>query len=305
MARRRGLRPEDSLLIEPDGRARAQRWWTPPEPALSLAEGAYGVRGALAAAVETCTADGGTVSSDLSGGMDSTSLCFLAARGTARLVTLRWQGLDPGNDDAIWAGRATAELPGIEHVVPEFSRSPLWFSGLTDLRMTTEEPGAWVRDGARFRALAELMKSRGSRLHMFGGGGDELFTAFAPHLHDYVRSDPLAAFARIHAAAGLPAVAAVAGAARPRGPPHVRPVAGRLGRSPHPATAGALTARPPWPGAPSCACRRGRPPTRSTPSRACSARPPARWSPSLRSAASTRRSPTSRAAGAAPGRWIR
>ncbi|QLE73260.1 hypothetical protein FGW37_18205 [Streptomyces rectiverticillatus] len=251
----------DCLLIEADGRARTRRWWTPPEPVLSAAEGARGVRRALVAAVESCTAGGGTVSADLSGGMDSTGLCFLAARiGAAKLVTLRWEGADPGNDDGRRAAQAAAALPDARHVRPGRSGTPLWFSdpaeasdvlqpgagydmshpadgiggpahgfghpahginrpvhginrpvhglghpvhGLGDpphvMNRPADEPGAWVRDAARFAKLSALMTVRGSRLHMFGGGGDELFTAPAPHLHDLLRSRPLAAFAALAA----------------------------------------------------------------------------------------------------------
>ncbi|MGK5545964.1 asparagine synthase-related protein [Streptomyces sp. URMC 127] len=202
-----GLPAHDCLLIEPDGRARTQRWWSPPDPELTLVQGAPAVREALVAAVNACTAGGGTVSADLSGGLDSTSLCFLAAReqarrrpGGARLVTFRWQSLDPGNDDTAWAVRAGDMLPGVEHVTPSRDEWPLWYSGLTRLTagtVPTDEPGPWVRDSARIATTAQLMTGRGSRLHMMGGGGDELFTALPPHLHDYVRSHPLAAWARI------------------------------------------------------------------------------------------------------------
>ncbi|GHF48154.1 asparagine synthase [Streptomyces mashuensis] len=193
------LRPHDSLLIEADGRARTRRWWTPPEPALPAAEGVHGVRQALEAAVRTCTAGGGTISSDLSGGMDSTSLCFLAARdNAAHLVTLRWESRDPDNDDPAWAARATARLPRADHLVAGRQNAP-WYSGLAHATAaaTAAEPGAWVRDTRRLHLLARLMTDRGSRLHMMGGGGDELFLALPSHLHDYVRSHPFAALARL------------------------------------------------------------------------------------------------------------
>ncbi|UQI45802.1 asparagine synthase-related protein [Streptomyces sp. HU2014] len=204
-----GLRLHDCLLIEADGRARPRRWWTPPEAELTLSQGVPAVREALTTAVRACTAGGGTVSSDLSGGMDSTSLCFLTAHEQdrsrpekARLVTLRWRSLDPDNDDDAWAAHATAMLPGVGHVTPSPHEWPLWYSGLTDLTgstVPTDEPGPWVRDSARITTAARLMTARGSRLHMTGGGGDELFSALPPHLHDYVRSHPLAAFARLRA----------------------------------------------------------------------------------------------------------
>ncbi|GGR70416.1 asparagine synthase [Streptomyces aureoverticillatus] len=221
----RALRSYDCLLLDADGRARTWRWWTPPEPELGWREGVPAVRAALTAAVGARTAGGGTVSADLSGGLDSTSLCFLAAgaAGAAesaraagdptahaqapsrrsagtKLVTLRWQSLDPENDDAPWAARATAALPGIEHVTPTRAEWPLWYSDLTslvDAGVPTDEPGPWVRDSARMATLARLMTGRGSRLHMMGAGGDELFSTLPPHLHDYVRSRPLAAFTRI------------------------------------------------------------------------------------------------------------
>ncbi|MGH3324857.1 MAG: asparagine synthase-related protein, partial [Streptomyces sp.] len=69
------------LALEQDGTASRLRRWSPPEPELPLAEGASAVRDALSAAVNVRTAAGGTVSSDLSGGMDSTSVTFLAAHG--------------------------------------------------------------------------------------------------------------------------------------------------------------------------------------------------------------------------------
>ncbi|MER5301659.1 asparagine synthase-related protein [Streptomyces lasiicapitis] len=203
----RALRSYDSLLLDADGRARTRRWWTPPEPELGWREGVPAVRAALTAAVESCVTGRGTVSADLTGGMDSTSLCFLAAHqqersrpAGAKLVTMRWQSLDPENDDATWAARAQAHLPGIEHVVPAPGQWPHWYSDLTALTgaaVPTDEPGPWVRDGARMAALCRLMTGRGSRLHLMGAGGDELFSTFPAHLHDYVRRHPLAAYTRI------------------------------------------------------------------------------------------------------------
>ncbi|MFD3580283.1 asparagine synthase-related protein [Streptomyces sp. NPDC058644] len=203
----RALPSFDCLLLDADGRARTRRWWTPPEPQRAWQEGVPAVRAALTAAVGACTAGGGTVSADMSGGMDSTSLCFLAAREQersrppgAKLVTLRWQSLDPQNDDAAWAERAATHLPDSEHVTPARDQWPHWYSDLTALTedaVPTDEPGPWVRDGARIASLCRLMTDRGSRLHLMGGGADELFSTFPPHLHDYVRRHPLAAYARI------------------------------------------------------------------------------------------------------------
>ncbi|MEV7085333.1 asparagine synthase-related protein [Streptomyces sp. NPDC093085] len=189
-----GVRPDDCLILESDGTDRTARWWTPPEPAASLAEGAPLVGAALAAAVGACTAGGGTVSADLSGGLDSTSLCFLAARGPARLVTYTWQSMDPANDDEVWARRAARALSPSEQVSLGCDEVPAWFDGVCDTAgWATEEPGGWVRDRARLVDGLTRMAARGSRLHLCGGGGDELFTPVPSFLHDLVRSRPGAA----------------------------------------------------------------------------------------------------------------
>ncbi|RLU85838.1 asparagine synthase [Streptomyces griseocarneus] len=185
--------PDHCLVLEPDGRAAVRRWWTAPEPVVPLAEGAVALRQALSAAVDSCTTAGGTVSADLSGGLDSTSLCFLAERGPARLVTTYRQGADPVNSDVAWAERARAALPEAEHQCLPQDVGPLWFAGAVGPHPPLEEPGAWVRDADRLADLARRMAAAGSRLHLAGHGGDELFSVTPRYLHDLAREHPLKA----------------------------------------------------------------------------------------------------------------
>ncbi|MEV6154096.1 asparagine synthase-related protein [Nonomuraea sp. NPDC052129] len=193
------LPPDRTLLIEPTGMTGIRTWWHPPEPALPLAEGATALREALTGAVDACTADGGTISADLSGGIDSTSLCFLAARGRASLITVHCEGMDPGNDDPAWAFRAATGLPDATHHVIGSDELPLWFAGLTEPQPSMEEPSGWVRDAARLADLAWRLSTAGSRLHLMGVGGDELFSALPPYLHDLVRDRPFTAPAHLRA----------------------------------------------------------------------------------------------------------
>ncbi|MGY0057182.1 asparagine synthase-related protein [Streptomyces sp. LZ34] len=192
------VRPDEALVWERDGAQRTVRWWRPPEPELGLRTASEGVRAALVEAVATCTAGGGTVSSDLSGGLDSTSLCFLAAaRGEAELVTLRWEGVDAQNDDAFWARRAVAALPGATHLVVPERETPDWFAGVGGMRLATEEPVAWARDVVKQSDVLDRVGAHGSRLHLCGGGGDELFTPSPAHLTDLVWSHPLLVLRRL------------------------------------------------------------------------------------------------------------
>ncbi|TJZ44633.1 hypothetical protein FCH28_30480 [Streptomyces piniterrae] len=48
---------------------------------------------------------------DLSGGVDSTSLCFLAAEAGAEVVALTLKLSDPGNEDSAYARQVAAQLP--------------------------------------------------------------------------------------------------------------------------------------------------------------------------------------------------
>ncbi|RBQ18199.1 asparagine synthetase B family protein [Spongiactinospora rosea] len=201
-----GVPPDHCLILEPDGTATLRRWWSPPEPALPLDEGAEAVRDALVAAVGSCAKGGShygdTISADLSGGLDSTALCFLAGRGSARLVTMHRQGADTGpsgSGDTVWARRAAAALPNARHLTAGRDDVPPWFGGLTDPRQALEEPSGWVRDTARIAYVTDRLIAAGSYLHLTGVGGDELFSVQPSYLHDLVRRRPLTALAHLRA----------------------------------------------------------------------------------------------------------
>ncbi|WP_320783359.1 asparagine synthase-related protein [Streptomyces sp. CRN 30] len=227
--------PSDhALVLEPDGRPAEVRRWRAPDPEASLAEGAAAVRAALSDAVAARTAGGGTVSTDLSGGMDSTSLAFLAHSHSHShgpdLVTYRFAEGDAGNDDARYARLAAERLPRARHVVDRAGEGATMFAGLgpetaapasapvpgpapmsvsssssvsssvsvsVSVRADSE-PFGWVRSRARIERTARAMADAGSRTHLAGHGGDELFrTGSHTHLHDTVRRSPMAGLGRV------------------------------------------------------------------------------------------------------------
>ncbi|MGH8908665.1 MAG: asparagine synthase-related protein [Egibacteraceae bacterium] len=190
----RGVEPLPTgcyLEMDADGNSRTVRWWTPPEPETPLSVGAGLVRSALRDAVAARTQGRGTVSADLSGGMDSTSLCFLAVDSAARLVTTRWEAEDPGDDDRVWAERAAAAMPDAEHLVLSRQQAPTWFTDLTTPDADVEAPFAWIRTRARLAYQAQRIAGRGSTRHLTGHGGDEVFFGSPLHLHTLVRTHPL------------------------------------------------------------------------------------------------------------------
>jgi asparagine synthase (glutamine-hydrolysing) len=184
--------PEDALEVSADGhRARHTRWWTPPEPDVPLAAGAPKVRDALVDAVGARTRHGGVVSCDLSGGLDSTSVCFLADRSPARVVASTWPGRDPADTDLYWARQAARSLPGIEHVVWDPDTSPLVYTELLAVDDLLDEPTIGVMDRSRVLHHLPALAARGSRLHLTGIGGDHVAWCSEAYYHRLARTRPL------------------------------------------------------------------------------------------------------------------
>ncbi|MFG3256068.1 asparagine synthase-related protein [Streptomyces sp. NPDC048172] len=189
----RQVPPGWCLLMERDGTAHTKRWWQPPEPEVPLREGALAVREALTEAVYTrVRAAAPAVSTDQSGGVDSGTITHLAAHLAPGLLTVRRSQLDVGGDDAAWAAHLNGHLPDAEHLLLEYGHSPTFFAGLDkSARLTlSSEPPFWVRSGARLVDLAERVAARGSRLHLCGHGGDEVFHTATTCLHTLVRRHP-------------------------------------------------------------------------------------------------------------------
>jgi asparagine synthase (glutamine-hydrolysing) len=184
--------PQDAVIVAADGRSvRHTRWWTPPEPVRSLAEAAPVIRAALEEAVQARTRQGGVVSCDLSGGLDSTSVCFLADRSLARVVASTWPGRDPADTDLQWAQRAAEHLPDVEHVIWDPDASPLVYDDLLGIDDLLDEPTIGVMDRSRVLHHLPALAARGSRVHLTGIGGDHVAWCSEAYYHRLLRTRPL------------------------------------------------------------------------------------------------------------------
>lgn len=179
------------LRLDREG-ARPVRWWSPPDPDRPLAAAAAAIGTAVREAVAVRVAGRDVISADLSGGLDSTSICFLAAAATeGSLLTYHWAPMDQANDDDQWARRAAGQLPGhhrpisVRHV-PQFDAAP--DPATTDL----EGPPPFNRGRAHHAAVSRAAAQAGSHLHLIGLGGDDLFGAMPSFLWSLVRRHPLA-----------------------------------------------------------------------------------------------------------------
>ncbi|MEY8041886.1 lasso peptide isopeptide bond-forming cyclase [Saccharopolyspora cebuensis] len=193
--------PDHCVLWDRD-EEREARWWHAPPAELSLEQGAAVVREALTEVVRGRAPEEGRLSSDLSGGMDSTTVCFLAARDAPDLFSFRWGEAEAGNDDALYAAQAARELPGVEHLVLPQSELPEIFAD-PDVPVTEEEPYVMSRTIARTRHNARWLAQRGSRRHLAGHGGDEVFCPLPGYLHRLIRRHPLTAWRHLRGSVAL------------------------------------------------------------------------------------------------------
>ena len=195
----RGVAPDHYLRLDRTGTIGTVCWWHAPEPEQPLTLVAPMVRRALEEAVAARRPATGRLSGDLSGGFDSTSLCFLAAADTPDLLTFRWAEVEAGNDDAVYAGHAAAALKAAEHLVVPQAEMPGQYADPGQLG-DVEAPYRFGRTLARYRHNAALLTALGSRTHLAGHGGDELFDGGRPvYLHTLVRRHPFRAIARVRA----------------------------------------------------------------------------------------------------------
>jgi asparagine synthase (glutamine-hydrolysing) len=158
----------------------------------------------------------GRLGADLSGGMDSTSLCFLAAVHTPDLLTVRWAEADDTNDDALFAAQAARALDRAEHLVLPQAELPDVFAD-PHAPADPEGPYAFARTAARTRYTAAALAEHGAGLHLAGHGGDELFYGAPNYLHPLVRRHPVTALRHLRGYRAMhrwPLTAALGGLAR-------------------------------------------------------------------------------------------
>jgi asparagine synthase (glutamine-hydrolysing) len=202
--------PADQRLRMNGERADTVTWWRPPAAELPLAEGAPRLRAALDAAVGVRTATASGLSADLSGGMDSSSLCYLLAEQGAHFQAFVEQTVDPNHDDAQWAALAAGEI-GCDLTVFQPDDIPGPYDGICDdagvldfsVPHSVSTPYTLIRNRSRKATMAKVFAGAGATVHMAGFGGDEIFTVAPSYFSDLYRTAPLRALREIRPLARL------------------------------------------------------------------------------------------------------
>ncbi|MFH9578389.1 asparagine synthase-related protein [Streptomyces globisporus] len=183
------------------------RWWEPPLGELPLAEGARRVGEGIAASVRAHVGGLDRISCELSGGLDSTVLAFAAREtGPASLSLLTVAARDRYSEDETWARRAVeaarntaaSTAPVLDHHVIPAADAPYFYADLASTAAELNDEPLPVAPG---RARAELLLGRaratGSRYHLTGYGGDEIFLGLPHAYQDLFHGNPFTAWSHL------------------------------------------------------------------------------------------------------------
>ncbi|MBB5789877.1 albusnodin/ikarugamycin family macrolactam cyclase [Jiangella mangrovi] len=143
----------------------------------------------LEAAV-SCRIAGNKSSTDLSGGLDSTTLAVLAARRQpVTAVTVHPVGMNRGGD-LDYARRTAAEVANLHHLELPLSDAHLPYSNISGIP-ATDEPAPSTTTWSRLSAELDVLRAADVVCHLTGDGGDTLFAAPPVYLTDLLRAGRL------------------------------------------------------------------------------------------------------------------
>ncbi|WP_017623643.1 albusnodin/ikarugamycin family macrolactam cyclase [Nocardiopsis chromatogenes] len=164
------LRPGTALILERHGASVAVY---ENETAVVEFDGAVDeFKDALSEAVEVRVREGGTVTCDLSGGLDSTTVTALATRFTDKVVALT--RVDPADrsDDSDYARHAAEELDGLVHESVGMGR----FFDHLEAAPVTDQPYTDAPRWAIHREAARRSSELAAKAHLTGSGADTLLS---------------------------------------------------------------------------------------------------------------------------------
>ncbi|MFE6286237.1 albusnodin/ikarugamycin family macrolactam cyclase [Streptomyces sp. NPDC057877] len=185
----RRLGPGEALRVEPSGAVTRWTYARPgPVDGVGFEEAAARLRSALTWAVTLRTRGGGRVTSDLSGGMDSTSLAFLAADlAPEPLDAFVYHHPDAPAGDLDHALRHAGVAPRIRLHVTRGDGTSLPYRRM-EARGVPDQPDPATATVTRLRLRLAHIAREGGTVHLTGEGGDALLAAPPAFLGDLAAS---------------------------------------------------------------------------------------------------------------------
>ncbi|MDA2809548.1 albusnodin/ikarugamycin family macrolactam cyclase [Nocardiopsis sp. RSe5-2] len=164
------LRPGTVLVIERQGASVVA--YENETAVVDFGEAVDEFRDALSEAVEVRVREGGTVTCDLSGGLDSTTVTALATRFTDKVVALTRVGPADRSDDFDYARHAAEELDGLVHETVGMGR----FFDHLETAPVTDQPCTDAPRWAIHQEAARRSSEVAAKAHLTGSGADTLLS---------------------------------------------------------------------------------------------------------------------------------
>lgn len=170
--------------VTPEGALRTNRWWHPPAGGISAEKGAVGLADALASVLDSSTQGVSSLSADLSGGLDSTSIVYALASLGVEPRTVHARSVNDRNTDVVWARRAACdlgvellELPALGNVAQAFLLDEPAAETLPPgpPPLPPDAPALWWGSRGLLVSLLHAIGPGARGVHFTGLGGDELF----------------------------------------------------------------------------------------------------------------------------------
>lgn len=175
-----------------------KRYWSEPQKYSSLSETTEELREQLLTAVNGRVRLYGNITSDLSGGFDSTSLALIAAKSLAekhqKLHAVTLKSIPAAeSEDLQWAQHAANLYSNISHVMVEAHEIPAEYSNLEKIPLT-DAPDPVVLAIGEIGYVMEILRLKGSQLHMSGEGGDAVLLSPYSYLADLLKHSRIGTF---------------------------------------------------------------------------------------------------------------
>lgn len=163
-----------------DGKFSIKTSWTIPQNDKNIEELKYELKSILVSKLNNRLSHDNLVSADLSGGLDSTSLCYFCKELDINLDTLFLSPESGADSDLYWSDLASEEVSN--------SHSRWSYNEAVTLCHISEQevfnsmpfgPSESFRYLSLARKISENCKKKGIKIHLNGHGGDELFGPLA------------------------------------------------------------------------------------------------------------------------------
>jgi len=190
--------PPGHYLHISSGKPTCKRYWYRPQGYKNFSEAAEQLREQLLIAVERRIYLYGNITSDLSGGFDSTTLALIAAKTLAKrsekLHTITAKTFSATqSSDVKCAQHAASLFPNIAAVMIKGHELPEEYSNLESVPLTDAPDPVCLVIG-QIRHKMEIIKAKRSQLHMTGDGGDAVLLAPYSYCADLLRRRRLVTF---------------------------------------------------------------------------------------------------------------